>query len=746
MFVCNKRHERVIIELLTTTVLLVAMCLSSVSIVSAPSGWFTFSTPPRDQLLRFAGYSAPPTSFNPLQYDSGGQGFDVGMMYEPLFGQNIGVSDPSQQLIPWLGQSITWTNGGTSLDVVLKSDIYWVNMTDNGPVKGRAITTQDVNYTFWLYGGFNSSPIWCTYLNGLRDRLLNNGTNNDLASFVIKSDTEFQVNLNPVFANSDVAYRAIVKNILILPYDVWQQIMTDTADGYAANPLTFSNDWTGTAQSMPQAWMVASGMYLSSYHNTATEDTIMQKNSLWWGQFDPAFGRKPYPNYIENCVFQSNDVAVNEVEQGQIDWDGNYIAPLQTVMTQYQNVHTYLWNLPYLPDGSALLIVPNHREYPVGEPWLAKAIAECINYTAISSVDSYCLRTPSVLLLPADDAIARQLVNRTIENECQPTYNPIDALTILNNYTFVGDGTNGTVKGQRYTKDGPTAAELALYPEYSVGDSKVEDALPQVSGVNVPIPTVGISSSMWGLIDISGQTDIDSADAIVCYSVQKSLGINLELAFLLGSGWSTYTEYVDRMNYVFGNSSFDFASYFMEDALNNNLYERYSQFFTGPEGYLSHYGSYRNPTLTALIASLDTVPAGSAAQQNIANQIEQIVGSQMPLIPEGGHPDWYIWSDKYWIGFADQYSNPLLPCGPYIGRSNEAALQLGIWRLHPKNADLNGDGGVNIVDLSIVARAFGTNPGDLRWVTIADVNDDRVVNILDIACVAEAFGQKFTYS
>ena len=60
----------------------------------------------------------------------------------------------------------------------------------------------------------------------------------------------------------------------------------------------------------------------------------------------------------------------------------------------------------------------------------------------------------------------------------------------------------------------------------------------------------------------------------------------------------------------------------------------------------------------------------------------------MPIIPEGGHPNWYIYSDKYWIGFADQYSNPLLPAGPYIGRANLADLQLGIWRLHPKNLDL----------------------------------------------------------
>jgi len=85
--------------LLATAMFLFAMCLSSLPIVSA-AGWFTFTTPPREQLLRFAGYSPTTVSANPLQYDSGGQRFDVGIMYEPLFGQNIAPTDPTKQLIP----------------------------------------------------------------------------------------------------------------------------------------------------------------------------------------------------------------------------------------------------------------------------------------------------------------------------------------------------------------------------------------------------------------------------------------------------------------------------------------------------------------------------------------------------------------------------------------------------------------------------------------------------------------------
>ena len=49
----------------------------------------------------------------------------------------------------------------------------------------------------------------------------------------------------------------------------------------------------------------------------------------------------------------------------------------------------------------------------------------------------------------------------------------------------------------------------------------------------------------------------------------------------------------------------------------------------------------------------------------------------------------------------------------------------------PPTADVNGDGIVNILDLVVVANAFGeTDP---------DINGDGTVNILDLVVVANAF-------
>jgi peptide/nickel transport system substrate-binding protein len=58
--------------------------------------------------------------------------------------------------------------------------------------------------------------------------------------------------------------------------------------------------------------------------------------------------------------------------------------------------------------------------------------------------------------------------------------------------------------------------------------------------------------------------------------------------------------------------------------------------------------------------------------------------------------------------------------------------------------DVNYDGRVNIVDIAMVAQAFGSSYGppiDPRWQFRADINNDRVVNIIDIAAVASNFGK-----
>lgn len=55
--------------------------------------------------------------------------------------------------------------------------------------------------------------------------------------------------------------------------------------------------------------------------------------------------------------------------------------------------------------------------------------------------------------------------------------------------------------------------------------------------------------------------------------------------------------------------------------------------------------------------------------------------------------------------------------------------------------DLNEDGKINILDIFLVAKAFGSILGDGNWNQIADLNKDNVIDILDVFAVAWDFGK-----
>jgi len=55
--------------------------------------------------------------------------------------------------------------------------------------------------------------------------------------------------------------------------------------------------------------------------------------------------------------------------------------------------------------------------------------------------------------------------------------------------------------------------------------------------------------------------------------------------------------------------------------------------------------------------------------------------------------------------------------------------------------DLNNDGRVDIRDITILAIAFHSEPGDPTWNPIADINGDEIIDIRDVTEVAREFGK-----
>ena len=59
----------------------------------------------------------------------------------------------------------------------------------------------------------------------------------------------------------------------------------------------------------------------------------------------------------------------------------------------------------------------------------------------------------------------------------------------------------------------------------------------------------------------------------------------------------------------------------------------------------------------------------------------------------------------------------------------------------PLIGDINGDGIVDIFDVVILAKAFGSEPGDPEWNPAADLNNDDIVDIFDVVTIAKEFGK-----
>jgi hypothetical protein len=71
--------------------------------------------------------------------------------------------------------------------------------------------------------------------------------------------------------------------------------------------------------------------------------------------------------------------------------------------------------------------------------------------------------------------------------------------------------------------------------------------------------------------------------------------------------------------------------------------------------------------------------------------------------------------------------------GLYASSATEIAIGLF--------GDLNFDGRVDIIDITIVAYSYGSRTGDARWREECDLNHDGIINIIDLSEVAQGYGK-----
>jgi len=147
---------------------------------------------------------------------------------------------------------------------------------------------------------------------------------------------------------------------------------------------------------------------------------------------------------------------------------------------------------------------------------------------------------------------------------------------------------------------------------------------------------------------------------------------------------------------------------------------------------------------------LDGSSNNSIYHNNFEDNTEQAHSSNSTNVWDDGYPS----GGNYWSDHnpPDNYSGPnqnetgrdkIGDISYIIGENNLDRYPLIYPHGYVPIIDLNSDGLIDIVDIVIVALAFGSRPGDPNWNPYADLNEDGLVDIVDLVMIALHFGETY---
>jgi parallel beta-helix repeat protein len=198
-----------------------------------------------------------------------------------------------------------------------------------------------------------------------------------------------------------------------------------------------------------------------------------------------------------------------------------------------------------------------------------------------------------------------------------------------------------------------------------------------------------------------------------------------------------------RGNWILNNSKY--GMYVGMHAHNNTVAENY--FFKGKPGFLNYtpVSLYIYSPTSGVVYHNDFI---SDAPLYIDAQMESGVNFTWSKDGEGNFWMNYTGVDTDGDGLGDTpYTVQYLSNGGTIPPTYGTAYD-NYPLMKPYNwlqGDVNYDMAVYILDISIIAKAFGSRLGDANWKSRCDLNNDETINILDITLAASNFGKKMSW-
>ncbi|MBU0492592.1 MAG: ABC transporter substrate-binding protein [Chloroflexi bacterium] len=352
---------------------------------------------------------------------------------------------------------------------------------------------------------------------------------------------------------------------------------------------------------------VGSGAYL--YETHAEDRNVWVRNENWWGI--SLLGIKPAPKRIVDIRFSSNNVALGAVIKGEVDLSNNFLPGIAT-LSEKGYVETYYAEAPYMLSANTAVLFLNTTKKPMDDSAFRRALA-------------FSIKTPDI-------------VNVAYANLVKAA-DPTGLLPSLSKYSD-----QDVVKAKGFSYNADEAKKILADAGYKDvdGDGFVE--APDGSKIELEVTCP------------FGWSDWMEAIKVIATSAQAA-GINLKDVTPDYGAWDA----------ALTSGTFDMTLNNWA-AMSNTPWTLYNLLFRHPIVEVmgsGNFGRYDNQTLFDLVDKLAATPSDDeAGMKAICSQIQDIMLTEMPMIPLWYNGLWAQYSNSTWTNWPSEDADTpnTLPC------------------------------------------------------------------------------------
>lgn len=311
---------------------------------------------PREETLYIGGFDwAPPTTFNPLDYDPNFPiDGNVRLMYETL----VTYNQLDGNLEPMLADSFVQTD--SSIVVHLDPRAKWNN--------GEPVTVDDVIYTFHI------------------DSILptpRNGNWHYIKSVTSEGDNKISFNFSKNNKNPLIILNAIAETS-ILPKAVFEPLVQSAKSGknYDFSKITeFKND---------EAPVVSGPYNLKTF---SPDKIVLERDTNYWG-LAKYNGALPAPKYIIHSLYNGNNHFNSAMTKGNLDISSIFLPRIWDKAKD--SIRAWSREEPYHLPGSITTLIVSFKSAPLTDVAFRQAMIHAINFEKIKTraVSNY---TPAIM-------------------------------------------------------------------------------------------------------------------------------------------------------------------------------------------------------------------------------------------------------------------------------------------------------------------------------------------------------------